>query len=143
MTHFFSMIDIAQVCHEANRAIQEAIGDPELSPGWHDAPEWQRDSAIEGVVKAIEGDTPEQLHESWCEYKKQGGWVYGKAKNPVAKTHPCLLPYDQLPEEQKAKDQVFGAIVLTLDRLNRLIVSATAEPGFDDGYGNEPPKAIG
>ena len=135
----FSMHDIAQIAHEANRAIQIVTGDPQPSPHWDQAPDWQRDSAIEGVVKAVGGATPDMLHESWCDYKRAAGWVYGKAKNPVAKTHPCLLPYALLPDEQKAKDAVFGAIVSALTR----DAEPDAEPGFDDGYGNEPPKAIG
>lgn len=102
---------IARVCHEANRAIQIATDDPKVSPSWDDAPEWQRDSAIEGVQKAIDGATHEELHESWCEFKVSDGWVYGAEKDEVSKTHPCLVPYDELPAEQKSKDAVFSAIV--------------------------------
>lgn len=106
--------NIARVCHEANRAVQIATNDPAVSPAWDDAPEWQRDSAIEGVQKALDGATPEQLHESWSAFKRDGGWVYGETKNETAKTHPCLVPYDELPEEQKHKDALFSAIVSTL-----------------------------
>ncbi|NKT05172.1 hypothetical protein GS485_11085 [Rhodococcus hoagii] len=106
--------DIARVCHEANRAIQIVTGDPAVSPSWDDAPDWQRDSAIEGVEKALNGATPKQLHESWCEFKRADGWVYGDVKDEVAKTHPCLVPYWDLPEIQRKKDAVFGAIVAAL-----------------------------
>lgn len=102
--------DIAHVCHEANRAIQLAGGEV-VSPHWSEAPDWQRDSAVEGVAKAIDGQSPEELHESWCEFKRAGGWVYGAAKDDGAKTHPCLVAYGELPAEQKAKDYVFAAIV--------------------------------
>lgn len=106
-----SVYDIARVCHEANRAIQVATGDPSVSPEWDNAPDWQQESAIEGVVKAIQGYGPEGLHESWCDFKEADGWVYGDIKDAEAKTHPCLVPYAALPDEQKAKDAVFGAIV--------------------------------
>lgn len=105
---------IAQVCHEANRALQVLQGDPAPSPHWADAPEWQRVSAIEGVVKARAGETPEQLHESWCEFKVADGWIYGSEKDEEAKLHPCLVAYDDLPEAQKAKDHVFAGIVKAL-----------------------------
>lgn len=105
---------IASVCHEANRAIQIATNDQNPSPHWLDAPEWQRASAIEGVAKAIAGETPEQLHESWCEFKWADGWIHGPFKDEEIKTHPCLVDYDDLPAEQKAKDHVFSAIVNAL-----------------------------
>ena len=43
---------IAQVAHEANRALQAIEGDPAPSPAWKDAPDWQTKSAIDGV-KAV------------------------------------------------------------------------------------------
>lgn len=103
----------ARVCHEANRAIQLNAGDPNPSPKWDDAPKWQKKSAVNGVVKALNGVTPEDLHQSWCDEKVADGWKYGKVKDAEAKTHPCLVNYDQLPEEQKLKDHVFKSIVDT------------------------------
>lgn len=102
---------IARVCHDANRALQLATGDSAPSPPWEEAPAWQRESAIDGVRQALEGATPEELHAAWCEYKLQTGWVYGTVKDAEAKTHPCLVPYEKLPEPQRAKDSLFHSIV--------------------------------
>jgi len=110
----FAAASIAEVCHEANRALQHITADPAPSPPWADAPAWQRTSAVEGVTAALRGATPEQLHEEWCALKRQDGWIFGGVKDAEAKTHPCLVRYDQLPEEQKAKDAVFAAIVAAL-----------------------------
>jgi hypothetical protein len=103
----------AQVCHEANRAIQLNTGDANPSPKWADAPHWQKQSAVGGVVEALNGATPERLHESWCDFKVKDGWRYGSVKDAEAKTHPCLVNYEQLPAEQKLKDHVFSSIVQT------------------------------
>lgn len=103
----------AQICHEANRAIQLNTGDDNPSPKWADAPKHVKASAVDGVVKALNGATPEQLHESWCDFKVADGWKYGSKKDFEAKTHPCLVNYEQLPEEQKLKDHVFSSIVQT------------------------------
>lgn len=103
--------DVARVCHEANRELQLIQGDPAVSPHWDDAAAWQRLSAVEGVAHARAGATPEQLHESWCDFKRADGWVYGPVKDEDAKTHPCLVPYSELPPEQRIKDALFSAIV--------------------------------
>lgn len=101
----------ASVCHEANRELQIAAGDPSPSPHWKDAPNWQKASALEGIVNALNGQTPKELHESWMKFKLEDGWVYGETKNGTTKTHPCLVPYSELPDDQKLKDKVFSAIV--------------------------------
>jgi hypothetical protein len=105
---------VAHVCHAANAALQIVTGDPAPSPRWQDAPLWQRASAIEGVRQALGGASPEQLHEAWCDYKRADGWTHGHVKDATAKTHPCLVPYDELPPEQRVKDQLFHAIVHAL-----------------------------
>lgn len=106
--------DIARVCHDANRAWQIGSGDPAVSPAWDDAPEWQKASAIDGVHKAIHGASGERLHQDWCDFKTDDGWVYGPVKDETAKTHPCLVPYSELPAEQRRKDDLFAAIVAAL-----------------------------
>lgn len=103
---------IAEVCHEANRAICESFNDfSQLS--WDNAPQWQKESAIVGVKFRLENpkSTPEQLHQNWMTQKLEDGWVYGIVKNEKLKTHPCLVDYKQLTPDQTVKDMVFGAIV--------------------------------
>ncbi|MFB8071145.1 RyR domain-containing protein [Streptomyces californicus] len=106
--------EIARIAYEANRALQRVTGDPASSLAWDDAPEWQRASAVDGVEQALAGASPESLHEAWCAYKRADGWTYGVVKNGEAKTHPCLVPYADLPDDQRQKDELFHAVVQAL-----------------------------
>jgi len=103
---------IACVCHQANKAYCEAIGD-NSQPDWTAAPDWQKESAIKGVAFTVENpDAPDSAqHEAWCADKVAGGWQYGPEKDSEKKTHPCIIPYDQLPVEQRRKDALFRGVV--------------------------------
>ncbi len=107
--------DIAQVCHEANRAYCRTIGDGSQEQ-WEHAPQWQRDSAIKGVTFCLNNPDlpPSANHESWLAVKQMEGWKYGEVKDAEKKEHPCFLPYDELPKAQQAKDALFKLIVFAL-----------------------------
>ena len=106
---------IARVCHEVNRAYCASLGD-HSQPSWEEAPDWQRQSAEIGVgfTLAHPDAKPSHSHESWLAEKQRDGWKYGPLKDPAKKEHPCFVPYDELPSEQKAKDYLFQAVVRAL-----------------------------
>lgn len=106
---------IAAICHEANRRLCTVIGDASQEP-WETAPGWARESAWDGVVKILDGrvNEPRDSHASWMAHKLAEGWKYGEIKNPEAKEHPCLVPFDELPIAQQLKDYVFFGIVCAL-----------------------------
>jgi len=107
--------DIAIICHEANVALCETQMDFSQS-SWDLAPNWQKKSAIEGVKYHINNlnATPEDSHKSWMEHKIKEGWIYGPIKDVNKKTHPCMIPYQDLPKSQQIKDYLYSAIVKTL-----------------------------
>lgn len=113
-------VEIAMICHGVNKAYCESIGD-NSQPDWGNAPDWQRKSAINGVNNFLSagGVTPEESHESWLREKEDDGWVHGEVKDPEKKTHPCMVPYGDLPKEQKTKDALFTAVVRTCDYLDK------------------------
>lgn len=97
---------IAAAAQMAQRALCLAQGD-DSQPTWKDAPDWQRETILKGVVGALAGNTPEESHASWMAEKVAAGWTYGPVKDPANKRHPCMVPYDALPPSQRIKDQVF------------------------------------
>ena len=107
--------DIAQVAHEVNKAYCEAIGDKSQT-SWDEAPAWQKESALLGVMFHVENPNagPEASHNSWLKEKLENGWRLGHVKDANEKTHPCILPFQDLPKEQQAKDFLFRQVVHSL-----------------------------
>lgn len=106
---------IAAVCHEANRRYCRETGDLSQKP-WEEAPWWQRQSAIAGVVMLMRHPDASCsfMHQTWMERKLTEGWKYGAVKNDQTKEHPCILPYDQLPVSQQRKDALFRGVAKAL-----------------------------
>lgn len=101
---------VARAAHEANRAYCLAFGDTS-QPSWEGASEELRASKMRGVVTALVGTTPPQQHEAWMADRRSAGWVFGPTKDVEKKTHPCLVPYEELPRLQQAKDMLFICVV--------------------------------
>ena len=115
---YSNMEAAAIMAHEANRAYCELLGDESQVP-WQNASQNQKDSALAGVTSIWErpSSTPEESHEGWLAHKEADGWVYGEVKDEDARTHPCMVDYEDLPESQRLKDSLFGAVVRAVLRL--------------------------
>ena len=103
---------IARAVHESIRAYQVALGE-QASPPWEQAGEmqqWSRDA----VEFALSHPTPGAQHEEWISAKRRDGWTCGPTKDAAKKTHPSLVPFDQLPESEKNKDAILVAVVQAL-----------------------------
>lgn len=50
-------------------------------------------------------DLARNVHEVWAKNRLQEGWRYGKERDDVLKLHPCLVPYEDLPESEKEFDR--------------------------------------
>ena len=47
----------------------------------------------------------ENVHDVWSKTRMEQGWTYGAERNNAEKQHPCLVPYNELPEEEKVYDR--------------------------------------
>lgn len=106
---------IAEVCHQTNKSFC-IVNNDFSQKDWFQAEQWQRDSAVKGVEFRIGNPdaSHDAQHNSWMEEKIKDGWVYGDVKDAVQKTHPCIVPFEQLPKVQQQKDALFCAIVDSL-----------------------------
>lgn len=107
--------EIARIAHEVNRGLCEALGD-DSQVRWEEAPEWQINSAINGVklVRDKENASPGDSHAAWRYEKVRAGWVYGEVKDEAIRQHPCLVPFEELPPEQRLKDHLFVTVAKVL-----------------------------
>jgi len=103
--------DIARLCHAVNKAYCESLGDS-TQDEWHYAPQWQKDSAIRGVEYHLinKNVSPQESHASWMREKERDGWKHGPVKNVEKKEHPCMVPYEELSQEQRSKDFLFKSV---------------------------------
>ncbi len=47
----------------------------------------------------------ENTHEVWSQGRMALGWTYGSTRDDAKKHHPCLIPYDELSEDEKQFDR--------------------------------------
>ena len=69
---------------------------------------------LAGVCEQIAANA----HEVWAFHRMEEGWTYGEIKDSTAKTTPCMVPYEDLPESEKEYDR--NAVTETLKVLRKL-----------------------
>lgn len=110
-----SIENIAEACHEVNRAYSHSFGDYSQLP-WRLLSDEQKSSAINGVLFNLSNPdaSPAKNHENWLAHKASLGYVYGPRRDDKKKTHPSMVPYNELSSQDRAKDLLFSAVVATL-----------------------------
>lgn len=112
---WFGVDELARLAHAANREMQAILGES-VGPVWDDLDTEMQESIRHGVRVVQEGNGPDELHRQWVMVKEALGWTYGEEKSFEAKTHPNLVPWNDLTVKQRAKDQLFFGVVSSLLR---------------------------
>jgi hypothetical protein len=58
-------------------------------------------AALEPLVERL----AQHVHDTWAQRRIDEGWTYGPERDDAAKTHPCLVPYEALPDAEQAYDR--------------------------------------
>jgi ryanodine receptor 2 len=58
------------------------------------------------------------VHEVWAQTRISQGWTYGAERNDTLKQHPCLVPYEDLPEDERVYDR--NTAISTLKLITKL-----------------------
>lgn len=107
-----SINHICKLCHDANNELMVANG--ETPQGAWDTLDDHLKQMTRDSVQVIINDptiTAEDIHNTWMDNKRRDGWVYGTTKDATKKTHPLMIPFDEMNDIDKAKDQSFIDIV--------------------------------
>lgn len=72
------------------------------------------DVSLPNELDELAEQIAKNVHEVWAENRMKEGWTYGKRRDDNKRQHPCLIPYVDLPEEEKAYDRntAFGTLRL-------------------------------
>ena len=101
---------VARAAHEVNNAYRRAMGQKPYQ-SWVLLSEAKKKVCTDGVYAALGGVTPEQMHENWMKSLLTTGWKYGPAYDEEHRIHPALVSWEELPNYEKAKDQLFIRVV--------------------------------
>lgn len=63
------------------------------------------DVILPDALLALTEQIAENVHDVWAISRIKEGWTYGPMRDNAAKTTTCLVPYNELPDEEKAYDR--------------------------------------
>lgn len=63
------------------------------------------DVVLPESLKPLVEQMAKNVHEVWAQTRISQGWSYGEKRDDTKKTHPCLVAYEDLPEEEKVYDR--------------------------------------
>lgn len=81
-------------------------------------PEETGDIELDDELNSLVEAMVENVHGTWAKNRVDQGWKYGSKRDDDKKLHPCLIPYDQLPELEKVYDR--NSVVETLKLIQKL-----------------------
>ena len=56
-------------------------------------------------IKELTELLAQNAHDIWAKQRFDDGWKFGENRNDEKKEHPCLIPYENLPDSEKEYDR--------------------------------------
>ncbi|MGN0187977.1 MAG: PrsW family glutamic-type intramembrane protease [Candidatus Cryptobacteroides sp.] len=63
------------------------------------------DVELPGELQGLAESIAENVHDVWSAGRISEGWSFGPVRDDQNKKHPCLVPYDELPDSEKEYDR--------------------------------------
>lgn len=86
---------------------------------------------LPGEILELSERLARNTHENWSRQRLRDGWVYGPERSDARKEHPCLVPYEELPESEKQYDRNTALETLKVILLLGYRIARPAENSID------------
>lgn len=99
--------------YEGARLQAEAMDAPIVPEPWEERDSDFRDQFLDVIEQQCgpnRKSSPEELHDDWVKAYEKMGWQYGPERDTEWKTHPDMVPFDELGFREQIKDAVFVAL---------------------------------
>ena len=63
------------------------------------------DVQLSDELKSLSEILAKHVHDVWAKERIRQGWKFGPVRNDVLRQTPCLVPYEELTEEEKDYDR--------------------------------------
>lgn len=103
----------AEFVYNAARIAATAAKAPIVPVPWDEREDDFKEQFLEVIDRQCgpsRSSSPEELHGGWMQAYISNGWKHGEKYDREARTHPDLVPYDQLGKLEQDKDSVFVAL---------------------------------
>lgn len=86
---------------KANRAVVQSLVRPTYTPKPLDTSDVDLSEDLQDLAESLAAN----VHEVWSAGRIADGWSFGPVRDDLNKKHPCLVPYEELPESEKEYDR--------------------------------------
>ncbi|MCM1152660.1 MAG: RyR domain-containing protein [Muribaculum sp.] len=86
-------------------------------------PEDTRNVKLPAELLPLVEKMAKNVHEVWARNRMAEGWTYGPVRDDALKTHPCLVPYEDLPENERDYDRATSQETLKLILKSGFVIS--------------------
>lgn len=78
------------------------------------APLDTRDVELPKELNKLIEEMARNVHDVWAQGRIAEGWTYGEQRDDKRKMHPCLVPYEELPDAEREYDRQTAVQTLKL-----------------------------
>lgn len=78
------------------------------------APLDTRDIELPKELDGLIEEMARNVHDVWAQGRMAEGWTWGEERDDKLKTHPCLVPYEELPDAEREYDRQTAVQTLKL-----------------------------